>query len=62
MTDERQEELRKQEDDRRGRRVAAELRLLQQERQPQDESHRSVERPTEEHYAQLPAPRHTGIR
>ncbi|MCQ1577085.1 hypothetical protein [Streptomyces parvus] len=59
----RQARLRDQEEERRARKVAADLRLQQQERQAQDEA-RLTEMPpaVEQHYAQLPRQSYTGIR
>lgn len=59
----RQARLREQEEERRARKVAAGLRLQQQERQAQDEARLTEVPPAEEqHYAQLPRHFHTGIR
>ncbi|WP_440580996.1 hypothetical protein [Streptomyces sp. PT19] len=59
----RQARLRDQEEERRARKVAADLRLKQQERQAQHEGRLTEVRPAaEQHYAQLPRPSYTGIR
>ncbi|MFE9250724.1 hypothetical protein [Streptomyces sp. NPDC007088] len=55
--------LREQEDLRRARKVAADLRLQSQERQAQDEAHQAEVPPAEDQrYAQLPRTSYTGIR
>ncbi|MET8816495.1 hypothetical protein ABZW47_31405 [Streptomyces sp. NPDC004549] len=55
--------LREQEDERRARKVAADLRLEAQERQAQDEAHQAeVPAAQEQSYAQLPRTSYTGIR
>lgn len=59
----RQARLRDQEEERRARKVAADLRLQQQERQAQDEARMTEVPPAaEQHYAQLPRQSYTGIR
>ena len=58
----RQARLREQEEERRARKVASDLRL-QKELQAQDEARQAETPPVEErHYAQLPRHSHTGIR
>jgi hypothetical protein len=56
--------LREQQDEeRRTRQIAADLRLHQQERQAQDEAHQAaLSRGEKHHHAQLPGPCYTGIR
>ncbi|MFE7777621.1 hypothetical protein ACFU5O_27725 [Streptomyces sp. NPDC057445] len=56
----RQEKL--QEEDRRRKRVTADIRMRQQERQAQDEARQVRELPAEQQYAQFPTHSHTGIR
>jgi hypothetical protein len=60
----RKARLREQEEEgRRTRKVAADLRLQQQERQAHDEARLAEASPAEEqHYAQLPGHSYTGIR
>ncbi|MCX4826427.1 hypothetical protein OG883_43085 [Streptomyces sp. NBC_01142] len=60
----RKTRLREQEEEgRRTRKVAADLRLQQQERQAHDEARLAEMPPAEEqHYAQLPRHSYTGIR
>ncbi|MEV7282409.1 hypothetical protein [Streptomyces sp. NPDC093111] len=70
MDEARLEELRRlarlreqQDEERRSRNIAADLRLQQQERQAQDEAHQAAVPPAEEqHFAQLPGPSYNGIR
>ncbi|MEU1076456.1 MULTISPECIES: hypothetical protein [unclassified Streptomyces] len=70
MDEVRLEELRRlarlreqQDEERRTRKIAADLRLQQQERQAQDEAHQAAASPAEEqHYTRLPGPTYTGIR
>ncbi|MCX4681587.1 hypothetical protein OG413_41025 [Streptomyces sp. NBC_01433] len=52
-----------QEEERRTRKVVADLRLQQQERQAHDEARQAeVSSAEEQHYAQLPRHSYTGIR
>jgi hypothetical protein len=59
----RQARLREQEEDRRRRKVTADLRLQRQQRQAEEEARLAEPRPAEEqHYARLPRHSNTGIR
>ncbi|MFJ5952248.1 hypothetical protein [Streptomyces noursei] len=59
----RQARLREQDEERRTRKVAGDLRLRQQERQAQEEARQTEVAPVEDqHYAQLPRHSYTGIR